>query len=119
MISLTPAAARPQRSTSSCCAPPTQPNRGPHRMLTVYICPMVANLKFGSALVGLVCIAVGCMTGNASAISGEVGRKCAALAEKAFPPKVPGIPAAGLAKGTVQDKRAYFNKCVANGGRVE
>jgi hypothetical protein len=80
---------------------------------------MVANLKFGSALVGLICIAVGCMTGNASAISGEVGRKCAALAEKAFPPKKPGIPAAGLAKGTVQDKRAYFNKCVANGGRVD
>jgi hypothetical protein len=80
---------------------------------------MVANLKFGSALVGLICIAVGYMTGDASAISGEVGRKCAALAEKAFPPKMPGIPAAGLAKGTVQDKRAYFNKCVANGGRVE
>jgi hypothetical protein len=80
--------------------------------------PMVANLKFGSALVGLVCIAVGCMTGNASAISGEVGRKCAALTAKAFPPKVPGIPAAGLAKGTVQEQRAYFNKCVANGGRA-
>jgi hypothetical protein len=79
---------------------------------------MIANLKFASALVGLICIALGCMTGNASAISGEVGRKCAALTAKAFPPKVPGIPAAGLAKGTVQDERAYFNKCVANGGRV-
>jgi hypothetical protein len=62
--------------------------------------PMVANLKFGSALVGLVCIAVGCMTGNASAISGEVGRKCAALTAKAFPPKVPGIPAAGRSPHT-------------------
>ncbi|TMJ82458.1 MAG: hypothetical protein E6G76_23505 [Alphaproteobacteria bacterium] len=64
-------------------------------------------------------MAVGCTTGSASAISGAVGRKCAALTAKAFPPRVPGIPAAGLAKGTVQDERAYFNKCVANGGRVK
>jgi hypothetical protein len=57
--------------------------------------------------------------GQRVSYSGAVGRKCAALTAKAFPPRTPGIPAAGLAKGTVQDERAYFNKCVANGGRVK
>src|SRR3954462_13869672 len=32
---------------------------------------------------------------------------------------MPGNPAAGLAKGTVQFKRDYFNKCVANGGNMD
>jgi hypothetical protein len=60
---------------------------------------MFAHVKFESALVGLVCIAVGCMNGRASAVTAEVARKCAALAAKAYPPQVPGNPAAGLAKG--------------------
>ena len=79
---------------------------------------MSADLKFGSALVGLVCITVGCMMGSASAVTAEVANKCDALTAKAFPPRVPGNPAAGLAKGTVQEQRAYFNKCVANGGHA-
>jgi hypothetical protein len=62
---------------------------------------MFARVKFGSALIGLVCIAVGCMT---------VG---------AYPPRVPGNPAAGLAEGTAQSKRDYFNKCVVNGGNMD
>src|SRR6516162_2384071 len=80
---------------------------------------MFAHVKFESALVGLVCIAVGCMNGRASAVTAEVARKCAALTAKAYPPQVPGNPAAGLAKGTVQSKRDYFNKCVANGGTMD
>src|SRR5215475_5108501 len=79
---------------------------------------MFRNVKFESALVGLVCIAVGCMNGRASAVTAEVARKCAALTAKAYPPRVPGNPAAGLAKGTVQSKRDYLNKCVANGGNM-
>ena len=79
---------------------------------------MFVHVKFGSALVGLVCIAVGCMKGEASAVTAEVAKKCDALTAKAYPPRVPGNPAAGLAKGTAQSERAYFNKCVANGGRV-
>jgi hypothetical protein len=79
---------------------------------------MFTDLKFGSALVGLVCITVGCMMGSASAVTAEVANKCDALTAKAFPPRVPGNPAAGLAKGTVQSERDYFNKCVANGGRA-
>jgi hypothetical protein len=61
---------------------------------------MFAHVKFESALVGLVVIAVGCMNGRASAVTAEVARKCAALTAKAYPPQMPGNPAAGLAKGT-------------------
>ena len=79
---------------------------------------MFARVKFVSALVGLVCIAVGCMKGEASAVTVEVAKKCDALTAKAYPPRVPGNPAAGLAKGTTQSEQDFFNKCVANGGRV-
>src|SRR5262249_22429503 len=80
---------------------------------------MFAHVKLGSSLVGLVCIAIGCMSGGASAVTAEVAKKCAALADKAYPPRVPGNPAAGLAEGTAQSKRDYFNKCVANGGNMD
>ena len=54
---------------------------------------MFAHVKFGSALVGLVCITVGCMTGSASAVTAQLAKKCQALTTKAFPPRVPGNPA--------------------------
>ncbi|UQR65365.1 hypothetical protein LRP30_09025 [Bradyrhizobium sp. C-145] len=38
---------------------------------------------------------------------------------KAFPPKQIGNPAAGSTKGTAKDKREYFQKCVANNGKVD
>ena len=50
---------------------------------------------------------------------GRQDKKCAALADKAYPPRVPGNPAAGLAEGTAQSKRDYFNKCVANKGNMD
>jgi len=53
---------------------------------------------------------------NALAITAEVAKKCGALSEKAFPPKVVGNPAAGRQNGTFLDFRNYFNKCVENGG---
>ena len=80
---------------------------------------MFAHVKLESALVGLVCIAVGCMNGGASAVTAKVAKKCAALTTKTYPPRVPGNPAAGLAKGTPQGQRDYFNKCVANAGHME
>jgi hypothetical protein len=80
---------------------------------------MFAHIKFESVFVGLVCIAFGCMNGRASALTAEVARKCTAQSAKVYPPQVPGNPAAGLAKGTVQFKRNYFNKCVANGGNMD
>jgi hypothetical protein len=80
---------------------------------------MFANLKLGSALVALICIAAGSMTNSASAVTAEVAKKCAALTAKAYPPRVVGNPAAGSAKGTGQSERDYFNKCVANGGKMD
>ena len=77
---------------------------------------MFAHVKFGSALVGSVCIALGCINGGASAVTAKVAEKCAALTAKAYPPRVPGNPAAGLAKGTPQSQRDYFSKCVATRG---
>jgi len=59
------------------------------------------------------------MNGGASAVTAEVAKKCAALTAKAYPPRVPGNPAAGLAKGTAQFERDYFNKCVANRGNMD
>ena len=53
---------------------------------------------------------------SALAITAEVAKKCSALSEKAYPPRVVGNPAAGRQNGTFQDFRNYFNKCVANGG---
>jgi len=75
-----------------------------------------ANLKIGGALVALVCIAV---APSASAVTAAVAKKCSALTAKAFPPRVVGNPAAGSAKGSGQDERDYFNKCVANGGNMD
>jgi hypothetical protein len=77
---------------------------------------MSANLKIGSGLVALICIAV---APNASAVTAEVAKKCNALTAKAFPPRVVGNPAAGSARGTGQSVRDYFNKCVANSGHMD
>ena len=78
---------------------------------------MFSSLKFWGALVGLF-IAVGPMTNSASAVSVEIAKKCNALTAKAFPPREVGNPAAGSAKGTGRAERAYYRKCVANGGKV-
>jgi hypothetical protein len=62
---------------------------------------------------------IGATSTAASAITVEVAKKCDALAAKAFPPRVVGNPAAGSAKGTPQEQRDYFKKCVANGGNMD
>ncbi len=79
---------------------------------------MFANAKSEGALFGLVCVAVALMTHSASAESVEVAKKCNALTAKAFPPREIGNPAAGSAKGTGRAERAYYRKCVANGGKM-
>jgi hypothetical protein len=77
----------------------------------------MANKKFVSAAVFLV--AVGPMASGASAITAELAKTCQTLTAKAFPPRQEGNPASGSAKGTAQSERAYYNKCVANGGKVD
>jgi hypothetical protein len=80
---------------------------------------MLANLKSGTAVTVLVCwIAVGSMTGGASAVTAEVAKKCEALTAKAYPPREPGNPAAGSAKGTAPAERSYYSNCVAHGGNI-
>jgi hypothetical protein len=80
---------------------------------------VLAKLNCGPALAAAICIALGSMTISASAITIEVAKKCGALTAKAYPPRVPGNPAAGSANGTGQASQAYFRKCVANGGNIE
>ena len=79
---------------------------------------MCANVKLLGGVVGLVFITVVHVTNSARAESVSVARKCDALTAKAFPPRVIGNPAAGSAKGTGADERAYYKKCVANGGKM-
>jgi len=59
------------------------------------------------------------MPASASAITVEVAKKCNALVNKQFPPRQIGNPAAGSAKGTGRVQREFFNKCVANGGKMD
>jgi hypothetical protein len=80
---------------------------------------MFPHLKCSSVLCVLVCSTIGPMTGTASAITAEVAKKCNVLTAQAFPPRVPGNPAAGFATGTAKDARGYFSKCVANGGNPD
>ena len=79
---------------------------------------MFANLKWIGIVAGLAFIAAAPMTNSAGAIDVEVARKCNALTAKAFPPRVVGNPAAGSAKGTGADQRAYYKKCVEKDGKV-
>jgi hypothetical protein len=70
-------------------------------------------------LFGLACLLTLAAPVTASAITAEVARACDAAVAKAFPPKQIGNPAAGSAKGSANEQRNYFNKCVANNGKVD
>jgi hypothetical protein len=71
------------------------------------------------AMFALPLAAVGLAPTDASAVSVEIAKKCSSLVAKAFPPREPGNPAAGSSKGTAQDQRNYFNKCLTNGGNMD
>ncbi|WP_229198405.1 hypothetical protein [Bradyrhizobium acaciae] len=55
----------------------------------------------------------------AYAIDARVARACDVLVARAFPPRQAGNPASGSARGGAKDQRDYFNKCVANGGKMD
>jgi hypothetical protein len=80
---------------------------------------MFTNLKFGFALLALACIVLSFVPGSASAITAEIARKCRTLTAAQFPPRTPGNPAAGSTKGSGRAQYEYFNKCVANDGKVD
>jgi hypothetical protein len=79
---------------------------------------MFAKPKLMGVVVGSVFITVAPVTNNAEAVSVSIAKKCDALTAKAFPPRVIGNPAAGSAKGTGEDERAFYKRCVANGGKM-
>jgi hypothetical protein len=70
------------------------------------------------ALLAVIWVGLLFVRDRASAITVEVAKKCNALTAKEFPPREPGNPAAGSLKGSGREQRAYFAKCVANGGRA-
>jgi len=72
-----------------------------------------------SVSVALICIAVGATTGGASAVTADLARKCSALMAKAYPPREPGNPAAGSANGNGLAAQTYYQKCLANNGKVD
>ena len=80
---------------------------------------MHVSWKFKAGLFTLLLLAAALLPNAASAISVEVAKQCNALLYKQFPPRQPGNPAAGSAKGNGQAERDYFNKCVANGGKMD
>jgi hypothetical protein len=75
----------------------------------------VGTTKFMGVLVVLVIVL---MAASANAISLELAKKCNALTAEAYPPRVIGNPAAGSIMGTGLEIRAYYNKCVINGGEM-
>jgi hypothetical protein len=80
---------------------------------------MLTKLRYGTALLALVCLTHLPTTRSAMAITAELARKCGALTDKAYPLRVPGNPAAGREHGTAKEVRDYFNKCVANRGNID
>jgi hypothetical protein len=79
---------------------------------------MLSRLKWGGALIAVICIGVGPMMGSALSLTAEIAKKCDALTMKAFPLRVAGNPAAGSAKRTGQSETRYFKRCIANGGKM-
>jgi hypothetical protein len=79
---------------------------------------MLAERNCKAALLAFLLAASALLPTGASAITAEVAKKCDALLAKEFPLRQVGNPAAGSSKGTAQDQRDYFKKCVENGGNM-
>jgi hypothetical protein len=80
---------------------------------------MRSGWKFKGILFAPLILPVALLPNDASAITVEVAKKCNLLLEKQFPPRQAGNPAAGSSKGSAQDQRVFFQKCVDNGGNMD
>jgi hypothetical protein len=78
-----------------------------------------SNVKSVSVGAALICFVVGATISSASAVTLELAKKCSALMAKSYPPREPGNPAAGSAKGNGPAAQTYYQKCLANNGKVE
>jgi hypothetical protein len=57
--------------------------------------------------------------GALAAPTADLAKKCAALTQKAFPPRVVGNPAAGSFGGSSRSQQTFFSECIKNGGSVD
>jgi hypothetical protein len=81
---------------------------------------MFVGLPSQSLSAMLLFLGVGLTAGEvAAAPTPELAKKCAALTQKAFPPRVVGNPAAGSYGGSGRSERAYFDECIKSGGSVK
>jgi len=80
---------------------------------------MIRDHKFRMILLAVLLATTAFLPTRASAITLEVARKCNALLAKQFPPREPANPAAGSAKGSGQQERDFFKKCVENDGKMD
>jgi hypothetical protein len=80
---------------------------------------MLVDRKFKWGALAVFLAAVALQPTRAQAITVEVAKKCNALLAKEFPPRQAGNPAAGSSKGSANDERDYFKKCVENGGNMD
>ena len=80
---------------------------------------MFSKVKSVSMSLALICIAVGLTVNSAAAVTADLARKCSALMAKAYPPREPSNPAAGSAKGDGLAAQTYYQKCLANNGKVD
>jgi hypothetical protein len=62
---------------------------------------------------------IGVVTPPAAAIDATLAKQCNGMLAKAFPPAVPGNPAAGSKNGDATQQRAYFKKCIDNNGKMD
>jgi hypothetical protein len=80
---------------------------------------VLANANSRSLCAALIFVAVASNTNNARAVTLEVAKQCNASTAKAYPPRVPGNPAAGNANGTARDVQNYYKKCISSGGKMD
>jgi hypothetical protein len=78
-----------------------------------------SKVKSRSVSVVLICIAAGLTVNSATAVTADLARKCSGLMAKAYPPREPGNPAAGSTKGNGLAAQTYYQKCLANNGKVD
>lgn len=80
---------------------------------------MPSDWKFRTMLLPVLLATPTLLPTQASAITVEVAKKCNALLAKQFPPRQPANPAAGSTKGSGEEQRDFFKKCVASDGNMD
>jgi hypothetical protein len=82
-------------------------------------CEEAQMAKLAGFAVGLFLLAFLPADAIAQPVTAGLAKFCNEASDRAFPPVVPGNPAAGLKNGSVAEARAYFRKCLDNKGQVD